>query len=153
MPKPEIPTFQLLPIVAVDCIAITMVSYTITLSMALIFAQKLQYDIDSNQELFAMVTIDFYKLFSYFFFSKIGEGLHIGIGQNVIDNYVGWWLLWLQIMSLITNDYKFYLWFRNITNCNWLQMMTLITVSDDQIFVISEIRANYSLHYLIDWKN
>ncbi|XP_011313733.1 solute carrier family 26 member 6 isoform X1 [Fopius arisanus] len=54
LPKPEIPTFQLLPTVAVDCIAITMVSYTITLSMALIFAQKLQYDIDSNQELFAM---------------------------------------------------------------------------------------------------
>ncbi|XP_011313736.1 sulfate transporter isoform X3 [Fopius arisanus] len=57
LPKPEIPTFQLLPTVAVDCIAITMVSYTITLSMALIFAQKLQYDIDSNQELFAMVAL------------------------------------------------------------------------------------------------
>ncbi|KAK0090530.1 hypothetical protein PV325_012584 [Microctonus aethiopoides] len=54
LPKPELPTFQLLPIVAVDCIAIAMVSYTVTLSMALIFAQKLRYEIDSNQELFAM---------------------------------------------------------------------------------------------------
>lgn len=32
-----------------------MVSYTITISMALIFAQKLNYKINSNQELLAMV--------------------------------------------------------------------------------------------------
>lgn len=40
-----------------DSIAITMVSYTITISMALIFAQKLNYKINSNQELLAMVII------------------------------------------------------------------------------------------------
>lgn len=55
LPKPELPVFHLLPTVALDSIAITMVSYTITMSMALIFAQKLNYDINSNQELFAMV--------------------------------------------------------------------------------------------------
>ncbi|XP_057331226.1 prestin-like isoform X2 [Microplitis mediator] len=54
LPKPELPTIELIGNVMVDCIAITMVSYTVTLSMALIFAQKLHYDIDSNQELFAM---------------------------------------------------------------------------------------------------
>ncbi|XP_012226376.2 prestin isoform X1 [Linepithema humile] len=54
LPKPEVPSFELLPLVAVDSIAITMVSYTITISMALIFAQKLSYEIDSNQELLAM---------------------------------------------------------------------------------------------------
>ncbi|KAL6264121.1 hypothetical protein P5V15_004199 [Pogonomyrmex californicus] len=54
LPKPEVPSFELLPIVLVDSIAITMVSYTITISMALIFAQKLNYEIDSNQELLAM---------------------------------------------------------------------------------------------------
>ncbi|XP_011873653.1 PREDICTED: solute carrier family 26 member 6-like isoform X2 [Vollenhovia emeryi] len=54
LPKPEVPSFELLPLVLVDSIAITMVSYTITISMALIFAQKLSYDIDSNQELLAM---------------------------------------------------------------------------------------------------
>lgn len=32
-----------------------MVSYTVTMSMSLIFAKKLHYDVDSNQELFAMV--------------------------------------------------------------------------------------------------
>lgn len=51
------PTLELLPLVAVDSIAITMVSYTITMSMALIFAQKLNYEVDSNQELFAMVKL------------------------------------------------------------------------------------------------
>lgn len=55
LPKPEVPSLELLPLVAIDSIAITMVSYTITISMALIFAQKLNYEIDSNQELLAMV--------------------------------------------------------------------------------------------------
>ncbi|KMQ92247.1 solute carrier family 26 member 6-like isoform x1 protein [Lasius niger] len=54
LPKPEIPSLELLPLVAIDSIAITMVSYTITISMALIFAHKLSYEIDSNQELLAM---------------------------------------------------------------------------------------------------
>ncbi|GAB1860445.1 Prestin [Camponotus japonicus] len=54
LPKPEVPSLELLPLVAIDSIAITMVSYTITMSMALIFAQKLNYEIDSNQELLAM---------------------------------------------------------------------------------------------------
>ncbi|XP_070515554.1 prestin isoform X2 [Cardiocondyla obscurior] len=54
LPKIEVPSFELLPLVLVDSIAITMVSYTITISMALIFAQKLNYEIDSNQELLAM---------------------------------------------------------------------------------------------------
>ncbi|KAI4502188.1 hypothetical protein M0802_002870 [Mischocyttarus mexicanus] len=54
LPSAELPTLELLPLVAVDSIAITMVSYTITMSMALIFAQKLNYEVDSNQELFAM---------------------------------------------------------------------------------------------------
>ncbi|XP_032674737.1 solute carrier family 26 member 10 isoform X2 [Odontomachus brunneus] len=54
LPKPEVPSVELLPLVAVDSIAITIVSYTITVSMALIFAQKLSYEIDSNQEFLAM---------------------------------------------------------------------------------------------------
>ncbi|XP_076165070.1 prestin isoform X2 [Ptiloglossa arizonensis] len=54
LPAPEIPTFNLLHLVAIDSIAITMVSYTITISMALIFSQKLNYKINSNQELLAM---------------------------------------------------------------------------------------------------
>ncbi|XP_076547004.1 prestin isoform X2 [Osmia lignaria lignaria] len=57
LPTPQIPTFELLHLVAIDSIAITMVSYTITISMALIFAQKLNYKIDSNQELLAMVAL------------------------------------------------------------------------------------------------
>ena len=34
-----------------------MVAYTIAMSMALIFAQKHNYEVDSNQELFAQVKI------------------------------------------------------------------------------------------------
>ncbi|ERL84981.1 hypothetical protein D910_02404, partial [Dendroctonus ponderosae] len=44
----------LLPNLIVDGITISIVSYTINLSMALIFAQKLNYEVDANQELLAM---------------------------------------------------------------------------------------------------
>ncbi|KAF2888237.1 hypothetical protein ILUMI_17936 [Ignelater luminosus] len=53
-PTPDLPAFSLLPKVALDAFVITMVSYTITMSMALIFAQKLHYEVDANQELFAL---------------------------------------------------------------------------------------------------
>lgn len=53
-PEPALPIFTLLPHIWLDIIVITMVSYTITMSMALIFARKLMYEVDSNQELLAM---------------------------------------------------------------------------------------------------
>lgn len=56
LPDPALPSFTLLPDVLLDAFVITMVSYTITMSMALIFAQKLHYEVDSNQELLAQVS-------------------------------------------------------------------------------------------------
>lgn len=57
LPKPELPPPQLLWLVAVDSIAISIVSYTVTISMALIFAKKRNYEVRPNQELLAMVSI------------------------------------------------------------------------------------------------
>lgn len=54
LPAPELPPLSLLKLVAVDSIGITVVSYTVVMSMGLIFAQKLQYEIRANQELLAM---------------------------------------------------------------------------------------------------
>ncbi|XP_063234740.1 prestin-like isoform X2 [Bacillus rossius redtenbacheri] len=54
LPAPSLPPFSLLADVALDSLTITMVSYTITMSMALIFAQKLGYEVESNQELLAL---------------------------------------------------------------------------------------------------
>ncbi|CAG9821141.1 unnamed protein product [Phaedon cochleariae] len=53
-PAPTLPAFELIPDIFVDAFIITMVSYTITMSMALIFARKLMYEVDSNQELLAL---------------------------------------------------------------------------------------------------
>nr|CAD7577435.1 unnamed protein product [Timema californicum] len=53
LPTPTLPPFSLLADVALDSFTITMVAYTVTMSMALIFAQKLSYEVDSNQELLA----------------------------------------------------------------------------------------------------
>lgn len=43
--------------VAVDGVVVAIVAYTIALSMALIFAQKFNYEVDANQELLAQVKI------------------------------------------------------------------------------------------------
>ncbi|XP_055536132.1 solute carrier family 26 member 6 [Wyeomyia smithii] len=56
LPAPEMPPVSLLKLVAVDAIAITIVSYSIVMSMGLIFAQKEGYEVRANQELIAMGT-------------------------------------------------------------------------------------------------
>lgn len=57
LPVPTLPPLSLVPNILIDSFVITMVSYTISMSMALIFAQKLSYEVDSNQELMAQVNI------------------------------------------------------------------------------------------------
>lgn len=54
LPVPKMPPIALLKLVAVDSIAVTIVSYSIVMSMALIFARKEQYEVRANQELMAM---------------------------------------------------------------------------------------------------
>ncbi|KYB29497.1 prestin isoform X2 [Tribolium castaneum] len=53
LPAPNMPPMSLLTSVLLDGFTIAIVSYSITLSMALIFAQKLNYEVDANQELLA----------------------------------------------------------------------------------------------------
>lgn len=54
LPVPSIPPLSLLRLVALDSIAISVVSYSIVMSMALIFAKKHGYEVRANQELLAM---------------------------------------------------------------------------------------------------
>ena len=54
LPVPQMPPISLLRLVAVDTIPVTIVSYSIVMSMALIFARKEQYEVRANQELLAM---------------------------------------------------------------------------------------------------
>lgn len=56
LPMPEMPPLKLLWLVAVDSIAIAIVSYSVTISMAMIFAKKRNYEVRPNQELLAMVS-------------------------------------------------------------------------------------------------
>lgn len=53
-PAFEMPNMDLSKQLLVDGFIISMVSYTVSVSMALIFAQKLSYEIDFNQELLAL---------------------------------------------------------------------------------------------------
>lgn len=62
LPQPILPNFSLWRELLVDSFAITFVSYSVSVSMALIFGQKLKYEIDFNQELLAMVCIERRKL-------------------------------------------------------------------------------------------
>ncbi|XP_026463145.1 solute carrier family 26 member 10-like [Ctenocephalides felis] len=54
LPTPSYPRFSLLRLVAVDTIAVAIVSYSIVMSLGLIFARRLGYTIRPNQELLAM---------------------------------------------------------------------------------------------------
>jgi solute carrier family 26 protein len=54
LPMPEMPPLELLSLVAVDSIAVCIVSYSIVMSMALIFAKKDYYEVRPNQELLAL---------------------------------------------------------------------------------------------------
>lgn len=53
-PAPQLPPVELMWTVAVEAIPITIVSYSVTISMAMILAKKQNYEVRPNQELFAM---------------------------------------------------------------------------------------------------
>ncbi|KAK9880675.1 hypothetical protein WA026_011912 [Henosepilachna vigintioctopunctata] len=53
-PDIQLPDFSLIPSIFVDCLVIAMVSYAITMSMALLFARKCTYEVEPNQELLAL---------------------------------------------------------------------------------------------------
>ena len=55
LPDLVVPEFSMMRDLMVDAFTIAMVSYTVSVSMALIFGQKFNYEIDFNQELLAMV--------------------------------------------------------------------------------------------------
>ncbi|XP_030746136.1 prestin-like [Sitophilus oryzae] len=82
LPSPAPPPFALLSDVIVDGITIAIVSYTITLSMALIFAQKLDYEVDANQEAFAMSLSNFFG--SFFSCMPVCTSLSRSLIQQVV---------------------------------------------------------------------
>lgn len=53
-PAVTLPSVSLIEDIWLDCFVIAMVSYAVTISMALLFARKRMYDVDSNQELLAL---------------------------------------------------------------------------------------------------
>ncbi|ETN66025.1 sulfate transporter [Anopheles darlingi] len=54
LPAPSLPDFSLMPSIIIDSFPVAMVGYTVSVSMALIFAKRENYEIGFNQELFAM---------------------------------------------------------------------------------------------------
>ncbi|XP_048515776.1 prestin-like isoform X4 [Athalia rosae] len=58
LPTPSLPPLDLIPAVLVDSLVITIVSYTVSMSMAITFARRNNYEVDSNQELLAQVRND-----------------------------------------------------------------------------------------------
>ncbi|XP_016378077.1 solute carrier family 26 member 10-like [Sinocyclocheilus rhinocerous] len=52
-PKPRLPALETVPEIAGDTVAITLVAYAVSVSLAMIYADKHGYSIDPNQELLA----------------------------------------------------------------------------------------------------
>lgn len=82
LPEPVIPTFSLIQTVAIDSFSIAIVSYAITMSMALIFAQKLNYEVDSNQEFLALGLSNIFG--SFFSCMPITASLSRSLIQQVV---------------------------------------------------------------------
>ncbi|EAT46519.1 AAEL002294-PA, partial [Aedes aegypti] len=62
-PDPALPDTNLMRSLLLECFPIAMVAYAVSVSMALIFAQKHNYEIDFNQELLAMGTSNVFGSF------------------------------------------------------------------------------------------
>lgn len=63
-PEPKIPRYEIFPDILIDTLAIALVAYVVSLSMAKILARKRGYAIRNNQELFAQGSA---QLFGSFF--------------------------------------------------------------------------------------
>ncbi|VDM99022.1 unnamed protein product [Thelazia callipaeda] len=64
LPKPRLPRFEMIPQIMGEAIGIAAVTFAVHISLAKICAKKLKYDIDVDQELFA---IGLASIFSSFF--------------------------------------------------------------------------------------
>ncbi|XP_043232164.1 prestin-like isoform X2 [Amphibalanus amphitrite] len=53
LPKPTNPIFSLIPNILMDAVIIAIIAYSVSLSMAQLFAKKHEYVVDANQELIA----------------------------------------------------------------------------------------------------
>ncbi|KAE9421442.1 hypothetical protein Angca_002250, partial [Angiostrongylus cantonensis] len=64
LPEPALPHFELFPSLLVDALSISVVTLAIHVSLAKIFANKYQYEVDTNQECYA---VGFTSVLSGFF--------------------------------------------------------------------------------------
>ncbi|BFZ10563.1 hypothetical protein BsWGS_13602 [Bradybaena similaris] len=83
IPPPNLNGFTLLPQVISDAIAISIVAFAISVSMAKIFAKKHDYDVDSNQELLAYGLCN---IFSSFFSSFVSA---VSLSRSLVQENVG----------------------------------------------------------------
>ncbi|ROT75401.1 Prestin [Penaeus vannamei] len=93
LPEPEAPPFELLPKVVVDAFIITIVAYTISFSMAKIFAKKHNYEVDAAQELYSQSASNVFG--SFFGCAPIAASLSRSLIQEAVGGVT-------QITSLIS---------------------------------------------------
>lgn len=104
IPEPRAPPFELMSAVAVGSFVISIVSYTVSFSMAKIFAKRRNYNVDATQELYALGVSNVFG--SFFGCAPISASLSRSLiqetmgGVTQITSYVSCCLL-LIIMLFI----------------------------------------------------
>ncbi|XP_012935752.1 prestin isoform X2 [Aplysia californica] len=83
IPEPNLKAFAFLSRVVSDAIAIAIVAFAISVSMAKIFAKKHEYEVDSNQELLAYGLCN---IFSSFFSSFVSA---VSLSRSLVQENVG----------------------------------------------------------------
>ncbi|XP_055372387.1 prestin-like [Condylostylus longicornis] len=92
-PDFKVPNFDLVQKVFLESIPVAMVSYAISISMALIFAQKFKYSVNGNQELLAMGISNIFG--SFFSCLPISASLSRSVIQQTVGGKT-------QIASLVS---------------------------------------------------
>ncbi|ODM98762.1 Prestin [Orchesella cincta] len=82
LPMPNLPPFELLPDVAVDCAMIAFVSYAISISMAKIFAKRHHYKVDADQEFIAQGSSNICG--SFFSCAPVAASLSRSLVQEIV---------------------------------------------------------------------
>ncbi|CAG5136585.1 unnamed protein product, partial [Candidula unifasciata] len=143
IPSPNLAAFACLSEVVTDAIAIAIVAFAISVSMAKIFARKHDYEVDANQELLAFGICN---IASSFFSSFVSA---VSLSRSLVQENVGGKT---QVTGLVSSSVLIVVllvigpYFKTLPNC---VLASIILVALKGMFMqFSDLRALWSISFI-----
>ncbi|BFZ08352.1 hypothetical protein BsWGS_11390 [Bradybaena similaris] len=143
LPSPNLAAFSCLSEVVTDAIAIAIVAFAISVSMAKIFARKHDYEVDANQELLAYGLCN---IFSSFFSSFVSA---VSLSRSLVQENAGGRT---QVTGLVSSSVLIAVllvvgpYFRTLPNC---VLASIILVALKGMFTqFADLRALWSISFI-----